>query len=119
MINKRKLGAAYEIKAAAYLEKMGYTIVEKNYRCRIGEIDIVVRDNPYLVFVEVKYRTDSKMGYPIEAVDSKKQCKISKVADYYRMCHGLPEDTACRFDVVVVMEETISHYKNAFEYRQH
>ena len=54
--NTRKTGARYELLAAVHLEKCGYRIIEKNYRCRIGEIDLVACDGAYLVFVEVKYR---------------------------------------------------------------
>ena len=58
-MNRRKVGAEYERYAAHFLEKQGYQIIEYNYCCRLGEIDIVARDGRYLVFVEVKYRSDS------------------------------------------------------------
>ena len=58
--NTRKTGARYELLAAVHLEKCGYHIIEKNYRCRIGEIDLVACDGAYLVFVEVKYRKNNK-----------------------------------------------------------
>lgn len=119
MINKRMLGTAYEEMATAYLKQQGFSILENNFRCRLGEIDIIAKDGSYLVFIEVKYRSDSKMGYPAEAVDRKKQLKICKVADYYRIRHALAENTACRFDVVVVMDGKIDLFKNAFEYRQY
>ena len=60
--NTRKTGARYELLAAVHLEKCGYHIIEKNYRCRIGEIDLVACDGAYLVFVEVKYRKNNKKG---------------------------------------------------------
>lgn len=60
--NTRKTGARYELLAAVHLEKCGYRIIEKNYRCRIGEIDLVACDGAYLVFVEVKYRKNNKKG---------------------------------------------------------
>ena len=69
MQNKRKTGAEYEEKAASWLEKQGMRILEKNYRCREGEIDLVAMDGSYLVFVEVKYRRDQHAGHPAEAVD--------------------------------------------------
>ena len=81
--NQREKGAYWEQKAGAYLESIGYEILEYNYRCRMGEIDIVARQDGYLVFVEVKYRADSTVGNPFEAVTSAKQRTISKVASYY------------------------------------
>ena len=72
------MGTAYEKLAGAYLEQQGYEILEYNYRCRMGEIDIVARQGGYLVFVEVKYRADNAAGNPLEAVTSAKQRTISK-----------------------------------------
>lgn len=71
-MNRRKEGAYYENLVAEYLKTQGYEILEKNYRCRIGEIDLIAKEGETLVFVEVKYRRDDKMGNPKEAVDSKK-----------------------------------------------
>ena len=113
--SKRKTGAEYEQKAGAYLEGQGYEILEYNYRCRTGEIDIVARDGEYLVFCEVKYRADAGCGHPEEAVDTRKQRRISKCALYYLTCHGLA-DQACRFDVVSFEGDTVTLYSNAFDY---
>ena len=74
--NNRRTGTGYERKAGAYLESLGYKIVTYNYRCRLGEIDLIAKEGETLVFVEVKYRRDDKMGNPKEAVDRKKQKKI-------------------------------------------
>ena len=74
-MNRRKEGAYYENLVAEYLKTQGYEILEKNYRCRIGEIDPIAKEGETLVFVEVKYRRDDKMGNPKEAVDRKKQKK--------------------------------------------
>lgn len=70
--NTRKTGARYELLAAVHLEKCGYHIIEKNYRCRIGEIDLVACDGAYLVFVEVKYRKNNKKGGAAAAVSTSK-----------------------------------------------
>ena len=78
MKNKRETGAEYEKKAARYLESCGYKIISSNFRCRAGEIDLIARDGRYLVFIEVKYRVNAQMGEPQEAVDTKKQQKISR-----------------------------------------
>ena len=114
--NKRMEGSRYEQLAARYLEQKGMDVLELNYRCRTGEIDIIARDGGYLVFVEVKYRRDDKMGNPKEAVDRKKQKKISMTASYYLMRECGRMDIPCRFDVAAVLGEQIEVVKNAFEY---
>lgn len=115
-MNRRAVGTAYEKQAGEYLIQQGYKIVEYNFYCRSGEIDIIARDGEYLVFVEVKYRKNEKNGIPLEAVNKKKQKVISKVASYYCMVHGYGENTPCRFDVVAIFGDEISLVKNAFDY---
>lgn len=115
-MNKRAVGTAYEKLAGMYLEQQGYEILEYNFRCRMGEIDIIAKDGAYLVFVEVKYRSSSRTGSPLEAVDARKQRIISKVASYYCLMHGCGEGKPCRFDVVAINGEEYSLIKNAFEY---
>lgn len=114
-MNKRKIGAFYEEQAAQYLEGKGYCILEKNFRCRQGEIDLIARDGDTLVFVEVKYRMNDVCGEPEEAVDFRKQKKIRRVAEYYLLCSGLPQDINCRFDVAALDGSgEIRYYENAF-----
>ena len=115
MTNKRATGAAYEQKAAAHLISLGYEILEFNFRCKAGEVDIVARDGEYLVFVEVKYRASLRKGYPLEAISLQKQKTISKCAMYYLMKHGL-SDVPVRFDVVGILGEEKEHIKNAFDF---
>lgn len=115
-MNRRKEGAYYENLVAEYLKTQGYEILEKNYRCRIGEIDLIAKEGETLVFVEVKYRRDDKMGNPKEAVDRKKQKKISMTTSYYLMRECGRMDIPCRFDVAAVLGEQIEVVKNAFEY---
>ena len=74
------------MQAAAYLKKKGYQILEANFRCRFGEIDLIARDGGYLVFIEVKYRS-SPTGDSLEAVNRRKQRKIIRVAEYYLCMH--------------------------------
>ncbi|MBE5997741.1 MAG: YraN family protein [Lachnospiraceae bacterium] len=114
-MNKRGIGTRFEQLAARYLEERGYRILETNYRCRKGEIDIVARDGIYLVFCEVKYRTDEEAGDPMEAVGGRKQARIIHTARYYLLSHGLPEETPCRFDVVGIAKGHMTLMKNAFE----
>jgi len=113
-MNTRKKGAVYEQVAAAYLQNHGVTILERNYRNRRGEIDLIGRDGEYTVFIEVKYRKDGEKGSPAEAVNFVKQKTICKVADYYRMTHGMGEFSAVRYDVVAIEGAIITWYKNAF-----
>lgn len=124
--NNRQTGARYERAAGAYLESLGYRILEYNYRCRQGEIDIIARDGEYLVFCEVKFRSGLSGGRPEEAVDMRKQRVISKCALQYITAHGLSY-MPCRFDVAGILgsgegeeaaSSTIHLYKNAFDYRE-
>lgn len=116
MINKRHLGNEGETRAVEHLQRAEYRILERNYRCRIGEIDIVAQKDGYLVFVEVKYRLDENKGSPGEAIDFRKQKVISKVAKHYLMTHGYTMEMSCRFDVVLILSEKISIIENAFDY---
>lgn len=113
--NKRKLGARVEQQVKEYLMGQGFDILELNYRCRQGEIDIIAREQEYYVFIEVKYRSTLQYGTPQEAVGSAKQKRICGAAKYYLYCHKLGEFTPVRFDVAAVMGNTISYIKNAFE----
>ena len=115
MINKRQKGAAYEQIAAAHLISKGYEILEFNYRCKMGEIDIIARDEEYLVFVEVKYRANSQKGNPLEAISMAKQKTISKCALHYMMMNHL-SDVPVRFDVVGILGDKKEHIKNAFDF---
>ena len=117
--NNRQIGDEKEAFVCEWMEKRGYAIVERNFRCRSGEIDIVAREDGYLVFIEVKYRHGTECGDPSEAVDRRKQQTISRVALFYMLRHGYTEDTPVRFDVVTVSggdEVEIVLYRNAFEY---
>ena len=114
MENKRNIGAEYETCAADFLRKNGYKILERNFRCRLGEIDLIAEKDGVLCFVEVKYRKNTAFGHPEEAVSCGKQQKIRKVAEFYLMCRKIPLDTPCRFDVVGVEGKEIRHTINAF-----
>jgi putative endonuclease len=113
-----KTGKKGEELAADYLTKAGYRIVERNYRCVFGEIDIVAEEGDTLVFVEVKSRHSSSYGEPQLAVDYRKQRKISTVAlNYIEEKHK--QGRNARFDVVSVKLSSSGHaidlIKNAFE----
>jgi putative endonuclease len=113
-MNKRQIGTTYENRAAEYLKEQGYEILERNFYCRTGEIDIIAREGEYLCFVEVKYRANGDCGSALEAVTYHKQKKILAVARYYIMRHHLSMDTACRMDVVAIEGADITLIRNAF-----
>lgn len=113
-MNKRQVGSSYEDMAAAYLIDQGYELIERNYKSRYGEIDIIAWDGAELVFIEVKYRHDSRMGEPAEAVGYQKQQRIRNTARYYLYsCHDSRE-LPCRFDVVGILGDQINLIKAAF-----
>lgn len=113
-MNKRQTGAAYEIKAEEYLLGNGYKILERNFRNRSGEIDLIAKKGGQIHFVEVKYRTTAMYGSPLEAVDFRKQNQVRKVAMYYLMKNKLSEWTPCQFDVIAFEGEEMTHIENAF-----
>lgn len=114
----RGKGIEYEKLAAEYLKQKGFEILHRNFYSHFGEIDLVAKDGAYLVFVEVKYRENSRGGHPLEAVTVRKQQKICRTADYYCLRYGYYEDTPCRFDVVGIAGEEIIHILDAFLYRR-
>ncbi len=113
-MNRRQTGARYEAMAAEVLEKAGYRIISRNFRCRSGEIDLIARHRGYLVFIEVKYRRDGRAGHPEEAVDERKRARIIRTAGFYLYRYGYRTDTACRFDVVSIEGEKVRILENAF-----
>lgn len=112
--NNRKKGSEYEKIAADFLINNGLDIVQFNYVSKRSEIDIIARDKDTLVFVEVKYRTDSSYGYPFEAVDIKKKQRIKNGAKYYLIEKNLYDEVACRFDVISILGKEIIWIKDAF-----
>ena len=119
MLNQRQqFGAIGETIAARHLKKKGYKILDRNYRTKLGEIDIVAKDKDTIVFVEVKARRSSQYGSPKWAVTPKKQRKISMAALFY-LKETKQIRAKARFDVVSITaieeEPRIEIIKNAFE----
>ena len=121
--NLRKTGSRMEEAAAAYLAERGVTILERNFRSRTAEIDIVGKQDGTLLFIEVKARAENqKSGTAPEAVGTAKQKRICRCADYYMHSKGIdPYRTGIRFDVVAITmredkEPEIRWIKNAFNY---
>ena len=115
---KDTLGGRGENAAAAFLKARGYKILTRNYRCDIGEIDIVARDGRTLVFVEVKTRAYDDPT-PEEQVNDAKHHQLTKAGKFYLSRYGIPQPPA-RFDVIAIVwpqgrEPIIRHTPNAFE----
>jgi putative endonuclease len=98
----RARGIRGESLAVKYLKKKGYKIIERNYRCQWGEIDLIARDGKTLIFVEIKSRSSSDFGLPQDAVDRFKQEKLIQAAKAYMAEHHVQETIPARFDVVAV-----------------
>ena len=114
-----KLGSKGEDLAASFLEDRGYCILERNYRVKIGEIDIIAKDNDTYCFVEVKTRKTRSRGSALESIADYKQHKLSKIALWYLQSKNL-FDVKVRFDVVAIQlrelePPEISFIKDAFD----
>ena len=111
MYYKQELGQTGEKIATKYLLENNYRIVGRNFRTRLGEIDIIAIDKDELVFIEVKTRTTDKYGKPSEAVDYEKIKHILRVAEYYMYIYKI-KNTYCRIDVIEVIINKEQYYIN-------
>ncbi len=115
---KKELGKKGEEKALRFLKKRGYRIIEQNYVCKMGEMDIIAKEKDTLVFIEVKTRTSMAFGPPQLAVTPFKQRQLSKVALNFLKEKRL-EDVKARFDVVAILlppeKEQIELIRDAFD----
>ena len=113
--NTRTIGLFFEEKAVEYLTQKSYIILERNYQCRMGEIDIVAKDkDDTIVFFEVKARRTKYYGYAGEAITPAKQKKIINCARKYILDKNLSMDQAFRFDAILYDGAKMTHIKNAF-----
>ena len=106
-------GDAAEDRALEYLRKQGLTLVERNFRCKGGEIDLILQDRDALVFVEVRKRADSRHGGAAASVTARKQARLVLAAQTFLQGYRTPP--ACRFDVVAIDGDTMNWLKNAIE----
>lgn len=107
-------GNLAENTAATFLQQQGLILLEKNFRCKHGEIDLVMRDVDTLVFVEVRLRTSDKFGGAASSINQAKQQKLSRSAEQYLQLHG---DCNCRFDAILMQStdiKAVEWIKNAF-----
>jgi putative endonuclease len=104
----QEIGKQTEQAAKEFLQQHGLTLIEENYLCKLGEIDLIMRDNDQLVFIEVKYRRSCHYGSGYEAVTHKKQKNIINTARYFLALHKLTENISCRFDIVSMSPKKFS-----------
>lgn len=100
MALRRDQGDAAERRALDHLQHQGLRLLASNYHCRAGEIDLVMRDHDYLVFVEVRQRSNPRFGGPLASVDAAKQRRLVATAQHYLQSTGT--DAPARFDVVAI-----------------
>ena len=98
--NKQSIGSYHEKLAAKFLLDKGLHLIQSNYFCKAGEIDLIMSDKSQLVFVEVRYRYKSNFGSALESVTASKQRKLRLCAQHYLLVKGLTNKVACRFDVI-------------------
>lgn len=109
----QSLGTAKERLACAYLEARGLRLLARNYRCRLGEIDLVMGTGALLVFVEVRFRRSPRFGSPAETIGPRKRLRLMRAAHHYLSEN--PTDLPCRFDVLAISgEDSIDWIQDAF-----
>ncbi|MEM1182643.1 MAG: YraN family protein [Acidobacteriota bacterium] len=99
-LDHRARGRLGEVEARDYLAAQGYRVLEKNFSCRSGEIDVIAEDRGVLCFIEIKARASREFGSAIEAISATKQRRLAKAASLYLATR--PIDMPCRFDVVAM-----------------
>ncbi len=108
-----------EAHACKYLQRHGLHLITRNYRCRRGEIDLIMRDADNLVFIEVRYRRQSRFGSGLESVDARKRARITRCAAHYLQAHPMAATLAARFDVIGLMPDSnglrFEWIRNAFD----
>jgi len=114
-MNNYQKGHLYEEKTVEFLEQHRCEILEKNYRRKTGEIDIIARSQETVLFIEVKYRSNKSFGYPSHSIDFYKQQKILKTATWY-LKETNHFEKPVRFDAAIWCDGKLDYYKGAFSY---
>jgi putative endonuclease len=118
-VNKKLLGDIGEDKALEFLTQQGLNLIERNFHSRFGEIDLIMHEKAYLVFIEVRSRKNMGFGSALESITISKQQKLRKAADYFFLSNSQYKKVLARFDVLIVPtnryhKESINWIKNAF-----
>ena len=110
---RQQTGDAGEERALAYLQQQGLRLVERNFRCKMGEVDLIMRQDAVLVFVEVRARADDRHGGAAASITPAKQRRLIRAAQFYlQRLRTLP---ACRFDVIAIDGDTLRWLKNVLD----
>lgn len=114
--SSQQIGITYEQAACDYLIQQGLKLVEKNYRCDLGEIDLIMQDQDTRVFTEVRYRSQEDYGDALESITPRKRHKIIRTAQYYLQKNNIYDKIPCRFDIVAYAADPkkIQWIKDAF-----
>lgn len=109
---KRRLGFWGERRAAQYLKSEGYSVIERNFRCPFGEVDLIAEKGDVLAFIEVKTRSNENYGAPNEAVDGRRKQRYKNCVRFYFANREI--DKTVRFDIIEITKQGINHLENAF-----
>lgn len=113
--DKRIKGDEKEDLAERYLSARGFELIERNFHCKGGEIDLIMKDGEYLVFIEVRYRENKDFGGALASITPSKQRKIHRAAEYYLLNNFKNSPPPCRIDAIgIEAENTIEWVRNAF-----
>lgn len=116
---KAQTGREAELSARRYLERAGLRLLEANYRCRQGELDLIMEEDQVLVFIEVRYRSNQRFGTGAESVNGPKQRKLIRAAQHFLQRHPRLAARPCRFDVVALgpanRGQPVEWIRNAFQ----
>lgn len=99
---KRKVGDEKERLAEDFLIQQGFTLIERNFFCKMGEIDLIMKDKDYLVFIEVRYRESQDFGGALASITASKQRKLRRSAEFYLIKVFANNPPPCRFDVIAI-----------------
>ncbi len=114
MSNARAIGQRAECLAEEWLTRKGLRLIERNYHCRGGELDLIMLDGDTLVFVEVRFRRNARFGNAAESVTPTKQRRLWTAAQHYLQYHGEHASRAQRFDVIAITNDQTEWIRNAF-----
>ncbi len=116
MTVQQRKGQITERQAQSYLEDHGLVFVERNYRAKCGEIDLIMKDKAHLVFIEVRYRCNPNFGSSVETIRPSKQNRIIRTAQHYLQKYDLMDQVDCRLDVIGIdANHRIIWIKDAFQ----
>lgn len=113
--DKRIKGDDKERLAEEYLLSKGFTLIQRNFLCKTGEIDLIMQDQEYLVFIEVRYRENKDFGGALASITAGKQRKLRRTAEYFLLQNFGNTPPVCRFDVIAIEgKNELEWIKNAF-----